>query len=151
LARDYAQRREELQALTGLQELIRHAVLAETHPDTKGRDVVESVARFYAPVKIRGRLFRAKLTVINHKAGAHNAHVLETVEMDPAVITPPSSASEKDAFRRTTGEAGDGIRHAIPGIASSGVGTSAAGEGPEARPTSGCPQRTSLGWAPNCG
>lgn len=149
MARDYAQRREELQALAGLQELIRHAVLAETHPDTKGRDVVDCVARFYAPVKIRGRLFRAKLTVINRKAGAHSAHVLETVEMDPAVITPPSSASKKDAFRRTTGEAGDGIRHAIPGIDSSG--TSAAGEGPEAQPTSGCLQRTSLGWAPNCG
>ncbi|MBA3492863.1 MAG: hypothetical protein H0T87_01710 [Gammaproteobacteria bacterium] len=59
LARDYAQRPEELQALAGIEQMIRHAVLAETHPDTKGRDVVESVARFYAPVKIGGRLYRA--------------------------------------------------------------------------------------------
>jgi hypothetical protein len=29
----------------------------------------------------------------------------ETVEIEPAVITPPSSASEEDALRRTTGRA----------------------------------------------
>lgn len=50
-------------AITALPDLLKKAVLAESHPDKYGTPDIKQVHRFYAPLVIDKKLYRAKLTV----------------------------------------------------------------------------------------
>ncbi|MBF0488406.1 MAG: hypothetical protein HQK98_09620, partial [Nitrospirae bacterium] len=54
---------DQIEAIRAIPELLENAVLAETHPDKKGGADIKNIHRFYAPLEIDGKLYRAKLTV----------------------------------------------------------------------------------------
>ncbi|MBF0456731.1 MAG: hypothetical protein HQK99_02430 [Nitrospirae bacterium] len=54
---------DQIEAIRAIPDLIENAVLAETHPDKKGSADIINIHRFYAPIEIDGKLYRAKLTV----------------------------------------------------------------------------------------
>ena len=54
---------QELAASLKLPELLRNAVLVESRPDTRGVPEIKAIHRMYAPVRVDGTTYRAKLTV----------------------------------------------------------------------------------------
>ncbi|KWT84146.1 hypothetical protein [Candidatus Magnetominusculus xianensis] len=54
---------DQIEAIRAIPELIENAVLGETHSDKKGSPHIKNIHRFYAPLEIDGKLYRAKLTV----------------------------------------------------------------------------------------
>ena len=75
------------QAVAGIRDLAKNAVLVESHEDAKhsNPDVI-AIHRLYAPVQIGDTLYRAKLTVKDYsqKDGNQfkNLHAIETVEIE---------------------------------------------------------------------
>ena len=86
------------QAVSGLTDLVKYAVRAETHDDVKHHNTdVQAVHRLYAPVEIDGKLYRAKLTVkdylfLDGSGKRQNLHAIEAAEIEdaPMGIVPPN-------------------------------------------------------------
>ena len=84
-------------AVAGIIDLVRHAVLAESHADVEHQNPqVTAIHRFYAPVKIGDTLYRAKLTVKDYSVdfNRRNLHAIETVEIKNALSPGTSPAHE---------------------------------------------------------
>ncbi|ULJ66677.1 PLxRFG domain-containing protein [Wielerella bovis] len=101
---------ETSQAVAGIQDLVKHAVLVETHKDTQhGNERVKAVHRLYAPVEIAGKLFRVKLTVkdyvLNDGGKQKNLHAIETAEIEnaPMGTVPPDVSMKQEAAQPTSG------------------------------------------------
>lgn len=91
-----------LRALRGIKQLLERAVLVESHPDRKTQGFV-AIHRLYAPLRLGGKLYRAKLTVREDGQGHHfydHAHS----EIERADVH--SEGSQKDA---TAGAATVGV------------------------------------------
>lgn len=88
----------ELQAVSGIAQLSRHAVVAESHPDIEHHnEFVKAVYRLYAPLAINGVLYRVKLTVKDYRAIGNKKmlHALAAVEIENAPLgTLPTSSAE---------------------------------------------------------
>ena len=89
LVDSYDQSISGLRALAGIKNLVKEAVLAETHGDVKGNPDVNAVHRMYVPVIIGDKIYRTKLTVKEYKAGRNNLHSLEAIEMENPAAYPP--------------------------------------------------------------
>ena len=88
-----------LQALGGIESLVKHAVLAESHPDDKNKnDDVQGVHRLYAPVEIDGVMHRAKLTVRDYtgprSGDSTKLHALQAMEIEGAQTSSPNTEDE---------------------------------------------------------
>ncbi|MBF0488840.1 MAG: hypothetical protein HQK98_11845, partial [Nitrospirae bacterium] len=55
---------DHLEAVRAIPDLIKNAVLAETRPDRDNNPDIKNIHIFYAPLEIDGKLYRAKLTVM---------------------------------------------------------------------------------------
>ena len=77
-------------AVSGIDQLVRHAVLAENHPDIEHQNPqVETVHRLYAAVLIDGVLYRVKLTAktFTMKSGKDKVlHALSSIEIENALL-----------------------------------------------------------------
>ena len=106
-------------AVAGLVDLVRYAVLAESHPDQAHQNPeVSAIHRLYAPVQIGNRLYRVKLTVKDYATayGRRNLHALESVEIEnalPGTLPAPSSITSQQA-QPTTGRT-TSIAHLLAG------------------------------------
>jgi hypothetical protein len=92
--------------VAGLGEVVRHAVVAERHPDTAHHNpLVKAILRLYAPVTIGRSAYRVKLTVKEYQAGAPILHALESAEIEnaPPGIFPTSTAAAGQSGQPTTG------------------------------------------------
>ena len=97
------------QAVAGIRDLAKNAVLVETHEDAKhsNPDVI-AIHRLYAPVQIGDTLYRAKLTVKDYsqKDGNQfkNLHAIETVEIETAGLgtLPTAKQSVQKSAQPTT-------------------------------------------------
>ncbi|MGB2680311.1 MAG: LPD38 domain-containing protein [Candidatus Competibacter sp.] len=83
-----------------LADVVRQAVLADTHPDVEHRNPeVSAIHRLYAPARINGALYRVKLTVKDYSEsyGRRNLHALEAVEIESALSpgTVPAPTPDK--------------------------------------------------------
>ena len=102
-----AQTAAESKAVAGIDRLARHAVVAERHADTQHKNPdVQAILRMYAPVSIRGTIYRAKLTVQDYKGGdKRHLHALSAVEIENAplgTLLPYSGAEALQAAQPTT-------------------------------------------------
>ena len=99
----------EMQAVAGLEALVKAAVLVETHADyAHNNEYVANIHRLYAPLRIRGKLYRVKLTVKEYvgEGKKKNLHALAAVEIENALLgTVPTSAeaSTLQSDQPTTG------------------------------------------------
>lgn len=91
------------QAVQGLDELVKHAIVAETHTDNRHNNPdVKAVHRLYAPAMIDGQLYRVKLTVKDYQfttgqEGKKALHAIEAVEIENALLgTVPSYSTSND-------------------------------------------------------
>lgn len=106
-------------AVAGLVDLVRYAVLAESHPDQAHQNPeVSAIHRLYAPVQIGNRLYRVKLTVKDYATayGRRNLHALESVEIEnalPGTLPAPSLMTSQQA-QPTTGRT-TSITHLLAG------------------------------------
>ena len=75
-------------------ELIRRAVLAERHPDRKDDNPNLYVARYYAPFYAGDRLYRCKLTVLEHRelGGSFKLYDHALAEIDLTLLQKESPA-----------------------------------------------------------
>ena len=100
---DNADMREaESKAIAGVESLVRHAVLVETHHDYEHHNPdVLAVFRLYAPVVIDGRLYRAKLTVKDYVTldNPKILHALAAVEIRNAPLGTLPSYSGAEALQ----------------------------------------------------
>ncbi|MDR2092329.1 MAG: minor capsid protein [Azoarcus sp.] len=100
---------QELQAVGALEQLVRRAVVAEKHPDTRHQnEYVQSVFRLYAPLRIGDAIYRVKLTVKNLAQGNDRRkilHALDAVEIESAPLgtLPNSGKSAVGTGQPTTG------------------------------------------------
>lgn len=78
---------EHLEAAAKLPDLLRHAVLAETHPDREGK--LAAVHRFYAPLRIDNALYRVKITV-KEDAQGHRFYDHSLTEIEAAPVGTPA-------------------------------------------------------------
>jgi len=94
--------------LSGAEDIVRHAVLAESHTDNKGNSDVKAVHRFYSSVEMGGKLYRVKLTVKDYQltdgASRKNMHALTSIELNdpsesPALEGPPRTHPSAQALR----------------------------------------------------
>lgn len=80
----------ESKAVAGIEVLMRHAVLAETHPDLEHNNPqVFAVHRFYAPLDIAGMLYRMKLTAktfVPELGRGRVLHALAAAEIENAPL-----------------------------------------------------------------
>ena len=72
--------------VANLPKLLRGAILTESHPDTRARENVARVHRFYTPFLLDGRLDRVKLTVREFTDGAKRHYAVEFAEKEPSVV-----------------------------------------------------------------
>ena len=93
LAKDKGQSTAGLQAIGGIEELVKHAVLAETHRDQQHQNPsVSAVHRLYAPLELGGQLYRVKLTVKDYSitmgGEKRNLHALQAIEIESPAGNP---------------------------------------------------------------
>ncbi|UNU73304.1 hypothetical protein LU293_09615 [Moraxella nasovis] len=88
------------QAVQGIKELVRNAVVAETHQDVKhGNERVTAIHRMYVPADINGQLHRVKLTIkdysLNDGTKRKNLHAIEAIEIENALLgtLPPDATN----------------------------------------------------------
>lgn len=62
-------------AVASLPELIKEAILVETHPDRKNQKGLKQVHRFLAPLEVTDSIFAVKLTVKEYENGGHEVNV----------------------------------------------------------------------------
>lgn len=79
----------ELQSVAGIQDMVKNAVLAETHPDTTHHNPdVQAVHHLVTPVEINGTPYRANMTVRDYAGGKvpnrRSLRVIDTVELEKA-------------------------------------------------------------------
>lgn len=94
-----AQSPAELAAVAALRDLVRQAVVAERHADTRhGNAFAEAIFRMFAPLEIGGTLYRVKLTVksmVNPDNPRKLLHALGATEMESAPLgTLPTSTGD---------------------------------------------------------
>lgn len=90
----------EVKAVAGLEELVRKAVLAETHEDHKHQNPpVDLIHRLYVPLQLEGILFRVKLTAKRFTSGERTLHALEAVEIERAPLGTLPSYSGAEALQ----------------------------------------------------
>lgn len=104
LVDDYGQDVNELRALAKIREITHEAVLADTHSDSKNNPDIVAIHRLYAPVIIGDKLFRAKLTIKEYKAGRNNLHALDAVEIQNHAAHPSDRIS--NAYSKSAQAAG---------------------------------------------
>lgn len=77
----------ESHAVAGLETLAKNAIAAERHLDEEHRnpDVI-GVVRLYAPLRISGVFYRAKLTAKEYRDGGKVLHALAAVEIENAPL-----------------------------------------------------------------
>lgn len=77
---------EHFDTIKALPELLKNAILAESHSDREGNPDIRQVHRFYAPLALGEKLYRVKLTVKETKEGRKfYDHSLTEIEMPEAL------------------------------------------------------------------
>ena len=117
LAKWYGANLPSLQAQAALEELVENAVLAESHPDSRheNSDVI-GIHRFYAPVAIDGKLYRAKLTVRDYQSKSTGNRTrlrrLEAIETEDAPMgtLPMPEANLQTTAQPTSGRLSLSVR-----------------------------------------
>ena len=72
----------QLAAFSVLEELLRAALLVESHPDRYKRPDIVAVHRMYAPFRLKDDLFRVKLTVTESEIASYYDHTLTGIETE---------------------------------------------------------------------
>jgi len=86
----------DMRAVAALPQLIKNAVLGESYVDRKSSPQIQMVHRFYAPVDIKGTLYRAKLTIKEYRNQTHKFYALEAVEIESPAVNAHDVVSSKD-------------------------------------------------------
>ncbi|MBF0487680.1 MAG: hypothetical protein HQK98_05910 [Nitrospirae bacterium] len=72
---------DQIEAIRAIPELLENAVLVETRPDRDNNPDIKNIHRFYAPLELEGKLYRAKLTVRETANGKkYYDHSLKEIE-----------------------------------------------------------------------
>ena len=107
---------DHIEALPALPQLVKHAVLSESHADRDANPNIRQVHRFYAPLKVDGKTYRVKLTVKEYAQAGQGpgfySHELSEIEMpawkqedahsgEPTSPTTAGNISVRDLLRRS--------------------------------------------------
>lgn len=93
----------EIKAVARLEDLVKSAVLAETHKDyAHENESIENIHRLYAAMRIKQKLYRVKLTVKQYIGvkGKKNLHALAALEIENAPL-PGTLPAPVTQFMRT--------------------------------------------------
>ncbi|MDO4427516.1 MAG: hypothetical protein Q4B88_05235 [Moraxella sp.] len=114
------------QSIQGIEQLVKNAIVAETHSDDKhNNERVVTIHRLYAPVIIDEQLYRVKLTVkdyvLNDGQERKNLHAIEAVEIENSLLgtVPPD---EKQGVAQPTTESKISIANLLQGVNRDGDG-----------------------------